>query len=850
MAVKSSPTLQGKAYVQARNAERARASLKPRVVSSSTKSRNLQNEAKALVASGQASSYEEAVRMQGRPTSVANSQKKPVQGGYGTSTASSNVAGGSKDKSSVSIDPTVSAQGQTSGTQWGPKSQSNIAQGYHRNFNNQIVKDAPQDYVPTQEERVQAELAGQQTERYELGEELLGDLNPEVSSMEEYVNEFKASQEKQRDLANRVREQANASAIAQGTDVATQGFAAISAVNAAMAQGREGPMSATGQSVADMFKSRTMANINQYANDTNVAVAQRNDAYQGLLEAQRQGRSDLVTQYQNLYNQADSKIQEADTQYLNALANAQSVDLEVQAANRANLSAFTGLVDSGTEMDINSISQFANNLNIPFDTAYSYYTGSQAIRDDKSMDAATKDLALQQSTYEFNQQIKGLATKEAQAVDNYLTLVQSGSYTPDQLKSFAIAMNIPDEKNPVYQNELKLQAAELKIKENEANGVISNPLDLIDLAQKTYDYYQSIGYDPATLPEGGGSIETTAIPTENGIQFGFEDGTKISSGTRALSQCGQFVNDITGFKMGDSYASKMGYVDASIKVPAAGMVFVMPVTGDYAPNGHTGMVEYFNPQTSMVGVADVNSDGKGTAKHHEIPLSTILNGGGFAQAPKSVALDGAADVDQYSYSAYYNQAVNSGMDKNAAKKYAEKKYDDAQAFSTVDQSNSYNAYSKMLFETSNYENTVQGFNDDQLEEYSDAAGAINRKISDPDSLLTSQLINQYIDDPKVRQLILSESRWIGAKLRKESGAAITAGEYLTEGSQFWPRKGDDAEDIKIKEQARKNIESNYYNIMGAYGQKLVGSEPTTVADQTSEWDDIDVLSGEDLLSNW
>jgi len=55
-------------------------------------------------------------------------------------------------------------------------------------------------------------------------------------------------------------------------------------------------------------------------------------------------------------------------------------------------------------------------------------------------------------------------------------------------------------------------------------------------------------------------------------------------------QCGRFVNDVTGLAMGDSYASKMRYVDPSIgkggSQPQAGDAFVMP----YKSTGHTGIV--------------------------------------------------------------------------------------------------------------------------------------------------------------------------------------------------------------------------------------------------------------------
>lgn len=61
-------------------------------------------------------------------------------------------------------------------------------------------------------------------------------------------------------------------------------------------------------------------------------------------------------------------------------------------------------------------------------------------------------------------------------------------------------------------------------------------------------------------------------------------------------QCGHFVNQLTGLRMGDSYASKAAYIDKSIKVPKIGDVFVMALKGTkYANTGHTGFVKSVGP---------------------------------------------------------------------------------------------------------------------------------------------------------------------------------------------------------------------------------------------------------------
>jgi hypothetical protein len=51
----------------------------------------------------------------------------------------------------------------------------------------------------------------------------------------------------------------------------------------------------------------------------------------------------------------------------------------------------------------------------------------------------------------------------------------------------------------------------------------------------------------------------------------------------------------------------------------------------------------------------------------------------------------------------------------------------------------------------------------------------------------------------------AKDSWIGAKLRKESGAAINADEYLKENRKYFPQSGDTAETSARKEKARKAL---------------------------------------------
>lgn len=89
-------------------------------------------------------------------------------------------------------------------------------------------------------------------------------------------------------------------------------------------------------------------------------------------------------------------------------------------------------------------------------------------------------------------------------------------------------------------------------------------------------------------------------------------------------QCGRFVNRLTGLQMGNSYQSKMAYVDPSIKTPQPGYTFVMP----YKQFGHTGIVadEPLRPQPDGsfdIPVIDSNWNLDEKVSHHYINSKQI-----------------------------------------------------------------------------------------------------------------------------------------------------------------------------------------------------------------------------------
>ncbi len=101
-------------------------------------------------------------------------------------------------------------------------------------------------------------------------------------------------------------------------------------------------------------------------------------------------------------------------------------------------------------------------------------------------------------------------------------------------------------------------------------------------------------------------------------------------------QCGEFVNDYTGLKLGDKFEDKMKLTDPSITTPQVGDVFVMP----YSWTGHAGFIVGFNGQNAIVKDSNWGLDEK--VQTHEIPISKMT---GFIRPTKTGSvLDRYLDV--------------------------------------------------------------------------------------------------------------------------------------------------------------------------------------------------------------
>ncbi len=305
------------------------------------------------------------------------------------------------------------------------------------------------------------------------------------------------------------------------------------------------------------------------------------------------------------------------------------------------------------------------------------------------------------------------------------------------------------------------------------------------------DLGADFGKAGVAVPTNGKYDYTVSGPGE--VRFNVQEGSVVGD----RWQCGEFVNDAlfgAGGHFKNSFSEKMEMVNS--QVPVAGGAFVENINGMWT--GHVGLVEKVNPDGSFEIVESnykKNSNGVGVVSRTTVypgdsRWQTIVEGGGFYDPLKGGSSKRLGPAPE--------EGV--GIDADFKTEGA------GQAFAAVLQANAENA---------NYQKLTQG--KDSVK-FADQINIISRKLSDSDAPLSQEVINKYVDDPDVRGAILAESRWIAAVLRKESGAAISQGEYLSMGTQFFPRAGDDEATLKMKEEARARKEAGLLEQSGSVGK--------------------------------
>lgn len=476
------------------------------------------------------------------------------------------------------------------------------------------------DEVQTQREQ----LAG-------LGEELFPGEKTVYSSLEEELKAMTEAQKREKEqmaadisLQNRLEQE-------QLAESKMQGERSIAGVEATFAQGREGVISATAPMIASDFRKITTQKIDSAIAQVDNARQRRDALMKQLEEAQREGRAARVIEISNEISAAQAAEAQAQADLLDAQVAASEESRAMQGEVRANLEAFQSIVGTGAELGMDSLMQFSQMLNLPLESVYEYYSGSQLIRDDKTLTLEEKKIALMDKAQQLDRQLRGITNAELEKVDYIENLYRSGASQEEITRTKRI-LGIKDEDDPVYQLDLQIKQAEARIKEAEANGELISPLDQLDLAKKYAELADKTGGTGVYVPSNS-KYQAQAIG--NSLVINVTDGQKLARG-----QCGEFVNDVLGIGVGDTLADKARFIDKSIVIPSAGMAFVTSRgydLGGGVNSGHIGIVESVNADGTFNTVeSNYNGDEKITRRQN-VPITEVV---GFIRPKKADLIGG------------------------------------------------------------------------------------------------------------------------------------------------------------------------------------------------------------------
>lgn len=476
-------------------------------------------------------------------------------------------------------------------------------------------KEEPKPYQPGAADYVQADY----NKGRDYGDQFSDIFGENVmpSSAEAALRELARSQEAERQYQSASQKLTKGINERQLAATKRESEAAQAASVAAFAQNREGAMSGTAQDVISRYSGISNERMRTATDQVTLANLQMEEAQKQLREAQRSGSQGAIERYMGAVAQAEQQIRQANIDLANAESRALSEARQFQASERQNIQTFTGLLDSGVQLDLAGVLSISSQLGVPTDLATSYYAATEQIRNDKTLSSEAKQIELETARQDFNDRITGFQTKEAQKIRDYERLVKQG-YNPSEL---AMMMDIPNGKNPVYQAELRAMNAKARIAEAEANGVLLNPMDRLKYAQALAESAEMLGQGEVYLPSG---TKYPITPTGTGISIGAVEGDYGG-------QCGRFVNNVVG-KAGfiqDSYEQKLSLINSH--VPQPGMIGVQAAPGESAKYGHVFVVEKVNPDGTM-DIVESNFGNNEKISRRRVPIDRA---DGFIVPPNS-----------------------------------------------------------------------------------------------------------------------------------------------------------------------------------------------------------------------
>ena len=354
---------------------------------------------------------------------------------------------------------------------------------------------------------------------------------------------------------------------------------------------------------------------------------------------------------------------EASEAIISAMSKGQNQSFQNTAltTQSTTLDLFNKAATSGVQMTPEFVQSTAEKLGVKSSDLQGlvdqYNTNASQIQGMKGVDEQTKQVQLQQLQQNLNDSINGLTTSAAKNAQALQYLYKTGA-PPDVIQAFKESAGIWAD-DPQQQAQLALTQAQTAVQQANLSGQPVTVEQKIALGKAIEDAINN-GIDPTQLGLPGISSQQdfnnsgfgqAYVPTNSldGILGNFQNGKLTISCPPSSSglQCGAGVNRFWGLSSGssggmpDSYAGKQALVDkngirsSDITDPNTqikpGMAFVMPEKGEYAANGHTGIVTQNLGNGSFSYVA-WDDDGNG---HMGSGTMTTKQVYGFANPPSA-----------------------------------------------------------------------------------------------------------------------------------------------------------------------------------------------------------------------
>jgi len=354
-----------------------------------------------------------------------------------------------------------------------------------------------------------------------------------------------------------------------------------------------------------------------------------------------------------------------------------------------------------------------------------------------------------------------------------------------------------------------------------------------------------------TASEGDKSALNFKYGTNNAISGALENGKTYTSPKYGTLQCGEYIND--QFLKSRQLGSDWGNADALIKSNGGkrdsyqyqvGDVVFMDTGDDVIP--HKAIIEGIDEAGNPI-LTDANYTGPGKVRHGWKITKGDNNWKkiyGFARLPlkDNIALSqptmtpniGGTDSNPAIKAAYLKKlglgdelivklmpelenqqtkinTTQAGSDKEYAQTLVDQGIINPKTgkavipADTTEGEKSYANGAAKMYEANRVLDAYRNNSSIDLTQALDFLGSLQVA---PDGTIQGQVFNKamgQINDPNQKQILKAIQRFTEGKLRKESGAAIGASEYISTAQMFFPDPGDSSSNTETLDAARQNI---------------------------------------------